>query len=626
MSIEFVYFNRDYNNLFGARADGGIALYRDFLRRNDIEESQYFNESIPNIFDIADDLLSEYADIICFLVEKDNVEFSVTVAQNIYDSEEDVQLVFVTKGALKYDFFPYIEVFDEKVACDELNKMLQIDKAFSMPESFKPYKTNLFPVKYVEKFGILLNRKMIFPGIVYDAKLEDVLEEIEYTSKHLQKDGVIVLNSYNIENYSCRHQLSDIVEKLELTQKVVMKEETLRNNTDVLINGLRYYLMGYYINNSQGEYTKHISVNQKELTPDLLKALSVHNSGNSAIYGIGEGKLCFDEVKSMSKEAGFLFTNYLELHSNDDKNFTVTINDEENAFAYDSIPYSEYSGSKNYDSYVTLKSRKDYEEFIDDFRRFVSTGVFDKIRMWKPFFREKCRFLGGAVCSLADLPKFFVANGKVYPCDGCSVDLGDVKQQHFQLIKKATVEKERKENSRKCFNCKERAYCGKCAMLPDYLSDEEYCGLMRNDTSIVSYMTITNIAKYICEYAKIGSQKFTDVRFIRFITRENLVAIPELVHGETEYFEMNVAFYKNEIDDSFISISLSDRKAFTMNQNMFILCELMYKGLSSCEIISFICKHYGANVEAAEAMLKNALKILGEKGYLKRDVYKNGLL
>gem|GEM_PF-5393626 len=132
--------------------------------------------------------------------------------------------------------------------------------------------------------------------------------------------------------------------------------------------------------------------------------------------------------------------------------------------------------------------------------------------------------------------------------------------------------------------------------------------------------------KFIFEYASIGKFKDNKVSDVTFITRENQVVIPKYVYGEKDYFDINVVFYKYETQGAYVGFRMTDRKAFEMNQNMFILCELMYKGLSYDEITDYLQEEYAVNDSDANILLKKGLHILNEKGYLKKDVYKYGVI
>lgn len=626
MSIEFVYFNKDNNSLYKAQAEENIALYRMFLSNHGVEQSQYFNDSLPNIYDIADDLLSEYAEFICFIITKDNVDFSTAIADAVFEADDSIHIIFACKEEVEIPKREYGKVFMPQTVVMDLNQLLGVEDDKEMVECFEVYKNHLFPVKAGTEYGILLNRYFVFYGKEYIASVDSVLSELSYVSKHIPREHVIVLNSEDISKYPYLDELLLKIEEQHFPQKIIIGEKKEKNTKTAFVNGLQFHLLGYYSENLIGDYTKHIEVDKREMNKEFFRSISNHNAGNSAIYGIGDTELDYDEVKEMVKDTGFLFTNYLDFHQKEDFTVTVDINENKSAFEYQQQPYADYKESIVHDSYVSLDRREDFDALISDYRRFVKTGIVDKERMWKPFITERCRFGVNGVCSLTRIQRFRVSDGLVYPCRGCSQDIGTCDVQHFQLLKKACVNKEKEENSRKCNECKARVYCGKCTMLPDYLSTKEYCELVCEDTSIISYFNQMLDAKFIFEYGTIGKYKESQIYDVIFITRENQVIISKYVHGDMDYFDINVVFYKYEKKNAFIGFSLTDRKAFEMNQNMFILCELMYKGLSYNEITAYLHEEYDVSEDDAKKLLEKGLHILNEKGYLKKDIYKYGIL
>lgn len=648
MLIEFVYFGKNQYNLFTAQTEVNCVIYRNFLNKKGIEESQYFNDSLPNVYDIADDLLSEYADIICFAIDKENVEYSTTIANAVLESDEDTELVFVCIDEVNVAL-DHVKVFAAKDAMAGLNELLEIESEEDIvDDSIMPYTDNLLPVKACAECGLFLNKKIAFTGTDYVAEVSCVIRELEFVSKYMKKNSSILLNSDQIEKYpyldALLEQLESVsisqnillaVSKSELTNELVQKFagtkviiiEQIEKNNEAFINGLQTFLIGAYYN-VVGDYTKHIEVEHNEISEELLAQLSVHNEGNSAIYvnrNEKEDVDTFAKVKEMSNGTGFLFTNYLEFHKEDD-DIKVDINDCKNAFSYKMQAYSQYQATEEKNSYVSITTRKDMDCFIEDYKNFIHTGKVLEERMWKPLLKDRCRFAMNGLCSVTKLQKMKVKDGEVYPCGDCNKSIGKVNVPHFQLLKKACVEKEKEEMNRKCNDCEARFLCDKCVMLPDFLEPEEYCSLMKNDFSITSYLATMMCVKYVFEFAKIPKFKDYSVSDVVFLTKENQVEISKKIRGNEDYFNVNVAFFKYEKVNAYIGFNMLDRKAFTMNQNMFILCEMLYKGITLDEIVKCLCEEYNVEAEDAKQLVQDGLQILNQKGYLKKEVCRSGVL
>lgn len=654
MSVEFIYFKKNEYNLFLAEAEENSALYRSYLRQKGVEQNQYFNVDLPNVFDIADDILSEYADIICFIVEKENVDFTSTVAKAVYNCEEDVKIIFACLEAGVEVNLPHVECVKASSVVTVLNELLELednDKEFPDINEVKPYEENLFPIKSCRDYGILLNKKIFFFDCVYVANEKTCINELLYVSKHVPRGSTILLNSDDITEYQYLDKFLTNLKTVELPLKIVLiqaldtidkkSQKKLEDanitiiepkindkNYQAFINGLQAFHIGFYNDNSMGDYTKHIEVDKREINEELLRKLAGHNAGNSAIYGIGnDSNVSYDEVKKMASKVGFLLTNYLDFQEAEDGiTVNVHINGDENAYTYQVQPYSNYSSGEDRMSLVSIETKEDFQCFYDDYQQFKKTGKIHEERMWKPLLKDRCRFGINGFCSLSKLQKMKVKDGYVYPCSGCSKSISALESEHFQMLKNVCVEREKEQVIRKCNECSARTICSQCTMLPDYLPTERYCELVKADEGITRYLCVMFDVNYIFKLAKIDMLKEVDVSEVLFLTKDNKIELEEEVKGENDYFDMNLILYKYPKNNAYIAFNLTNKKAFSMNQNMFILCELLYKGLSIEDIQRYLCKKYSLKVEETKEIIKNGLSILNEKGYLKRDVYRNGVL
>lgn len=653
MSIQFVYFRKNRNGLFFAQTEENCILLRSFLNKNNIENTQYFNNELPNIYDIVDDIISDYSDIICFVVDKDNYEMCTKIARLVYKNEDKIKIIFICIEDIFLLDLEYVDVVKINQAVDVLldyiNKHNLSYSDFSSIE-LKPYSNNLLPIKLAQDFGVILNKHIKLINKEYICELGTVTEELKNLVKHTQVGSIIAFNSDDINNYP---HLDDLLKHIKVNyskynfvlftrinnidKKILSKLKKYEIecvdiynslNYEALINGHQLFMIGHYSNYYMGESTKHIVVNKGDINSELLEKLSTHNAGNSAIYGVGQNmSLSFDDVKDLSKNTDFLLTNYLEFFDSDESNnVNVNINGCNNVYNFILQPYSEYSSSLDHNSYVCVDTRKDFECFVNDFNKFKQTGLIHNERMWKPLLKDRCRYGSNGLCSLTKLKKFYVKGEKVYPCDSCSKYIGNIDDQYFQLLKRACAEKEQVEVKLDCNNCVAKEYCNKCSMLPDFITREEYCNLNKSGTSIVKYVNTMMAIKFIIDLASIKEYSEVKSGDLVISTKENNIEIKKLEYGNKEYFDINLIFIKHFKNNSYFVFSLSDRKAFSINKNMFIICELLNKGLSFEQIEEYLIGEYNLTKEESNGLILKVVSFFEGKGYLKKDVYINELL
>lgn len=150
-SIELVYFKKNNQNLFVAETDENCIALRQYLKILEVEQTQYFSDHLSCADDIVDDLLSDYMNVICFMVNQENEDFTYTVAEMLHNSEEDSELLFLVSDDVTREF-----VFGTSIPVGKfLEKLPDIDQEVTLSNA---YKNKLLPVQLCSKIGIIMNR------------------------------------------------------------------------------------------------------------------------------------------------------------------------------------------------------------------------------------------------------------------------------------------------------------------------------------------------------------------------------------------------------------------------------------------------------------------------------------
>ncbi len=638
-SIEFVYFKKNKYQLYSADTGEVCVMLRNYLDEMKVENCQYFADMLPNLYDIVDDILSEDSEVICFYIDNFNRSFSLSIAKALQESGEEVEIIFLSEAKMETEIG---RVLNRENLLEEIADILEIEEK---EENYKftlkdAYKKSYIPLNQCSQYGVILNKHIKFNDCKYVAPAKDIIEEINYISKYASKDQTILLNTDNINEYDEIDKLLEGIKELSINQKIVLKikEEclsilleklkdsgiVLKKAEDVfsneaMENGITAFYLGYYPVNIDDEYSKHIQINKDEITEEVLRKLASHNSGNSGLYGVGNGTKSYDEVKDLAEKSGFLFTNYLSFNKTDnEKEYSIDINGVSNAGRMSVVSYSKYKSATGKNNYVNIETREDFETFISDIKAFNKTGVIIHDRMWKPLMTDRCRWSMHGACSLGKLLRFRVEDKKVYPCISCNKSIGDIDSLHFELQRKAYSHIDKEEVNRRCHECTKKMICSRCSMLPEFVSSEEYCNLIKSGLDIFKYEINMLAIKYLMEMGKIKLLSEHKVEDIIFATSENGIEIDKVAEGTKKYVEDDTIFLKVKGEKPlYIIFNMRSKKALKLNKNFFIICELLNKGLEAKHINEYLINKYNLEEAKSQELVSKVLSILNKEHFLK---------
>ncbi len=654
-SVGFVYFKRNKYNLFSAEPEMNCVILRSYFEKIGVETSQYCNETLPNILDIVDDIISEYNDVVCLYVDDSNEEFTLAIAKALWENDEETDIILLYEKEGSREEVDYGEITYINIAKEKLEEQLEIpaDKKFELQElELIAYKNNYLYPRACGDYGLVLNKKFPVCNNTLMVKPEILINEITYIARIINDNENIKLISDDIHAYPELQAFLELLSKASIKQKITIAipnfqvtEElvnqlasfniaVLSNKTDekhfnklgvdegdvALINGMQTYFTGYYHENNLDGYTKHIQLDKSDINPEILKMLSAYNSANSAIYcNLTNTDSCYNQTKQIAEEAGYLFTNLLEFKELDDKmNLDLCINGRERGYRINISPYSEYEISQSDFTYLNVNTKKDLENFLEDVKNFNLTGVVQSDKMWRFNLIDQCRWSTNTTCKLNKLPRFKVCDEEIYPCINCNKSVGNISNIQFEMMKNLSVEIDREHIKRKCDECPVNTYCSKCVCLPDFLSSEEYCELMKSDLAISRFILKMNQIKYLLTLTNLSALQGISIDDVVIMTKNNCLEIEVTKHGTHKYINEDVLFIKIPKKSAYMAFNPLTRKTFTLNGNMFAVCELLNKGLGKDEMVELLQGHYNLTKEASNQVLYTAFNFLQDKGCLQR--------
>ncbi len=528
-SVLFVYFVKE-NGLYHAREDDGLKELRCLLEKNGIRQTQYCSDQLANVYDIVNDLVFEYVDLVCFAATKQTYEFIEGILKVLRKQKKAIQTMVIAMD----------------------------DKSCRLIKDSVPTK------RAAEEMGKRLGC------------------QIAHELNKLPAD-------YNGQN---NNEKSDI---------------SLRN-------GVIAYFSGQYITGDR-EYVKHIEINAEELTEEVLSGLADKNAGNSAIYTFSKASSKkFDEIKNIAQRTDFLLTNHINYEEKRNNTFELIINGETSNYKLKKNKYSEYV-EEGGETFAEIADADDLKAFLEDIRIFEQTGVINHERSWKPILMNACRWGDRAECSIKDLPRMKISNGMVYPCRDSDKSIGDLSQAHFELKKKAALTLDETERRRACSECSARDKCGRCAMLPGFISEEKYCEIMRSEYSPVVFQRKMLCVKFLLLNKVVPQLAGTDHKELLFLTKGSTAATIE--SGEDDYLNDYSVFFAVPKIEKWFMFCLASRKIYAISEDFYNICGLFVKGLSRKKMLAYITGEKKLSEEEADNVLNEVFKTLDKGGFVK---------
>lgn len=216
--ISFVNFKKTPEQLFNAEHQIDCGNARAFLKENGIESVQYVQDKLPNLTELAEEIISLGNSFIVFYVNNENYLLSKTLTRHIKESEEDISIVWFgplkeelnidnlvdakTDAYISYDYEKGIlKLFKtDREQWDSIAGVLTgtfetINDSQAIAHSSldfipSPYQTRMIPVDKAGTTGVMIGRGLLQEEFF---SLERIDSDLEFLSGRNKKGQEIPL-------------------------------------------------------------------------------------------------------------------------------------------------------------------------------------------------------------------------------------------------------------------------------------------------------------------------------------------------------------------------------------------------------------------------------------------------
>ena len=362
-------------------------------------------------------------------------------------------------------------------------------------------------------------------------------------------------------------------------------------------NGINSFLSGSYPAANILSNMKHLMVKDPEHMPDLSKMTDILDINSAVIFSKFDPKR-FEKLK------GFENSIYSHIHQIDGNTIHLDNYNSEMPFKIENYSQS----SQNVFSYVKISNSEDISCLKNDIDLFKKSGVIAKLG--KRFINE-CAF-GVSACSLSKLFRGFVdTDGSLYPCFECSTPLGSLHDDYFELVKTASKANRIAQTKRSCENCSANNRCSKCAMLPEGISEEEYCDLMQYD-GVQDYCIKLALLGMILEGGKvvIDMKQYSEIEISSCY--RPLAADREAVEiGHSNPKKVVLLAFRSNKD--YYVFTYKSSKLYKTDERFIYIAESFAYGNPDQTIIENYSRKYGLELSEAENHIKEAIQMLNSE-------------
>ncbi len=350
-----------------------------------------------------------------------------------------------------------------------------------------------------------------------------------------------------------------------------LQEDPAEVDDSALWNGTRAFLTGLYPGGTEGAAAKHIFT--EEITDEVLQGLGTCTALNHTLFHLSPAA----PTEGTAERTGYLAANHARITGGEGV-FRFSINGGEAEKSVAICPYHTYRPTSLPEEYVTFDTREDFEALQEDLAAYAASGVPSPVRLWKPDFVGACRLMGRGNCCVETLSRFRLAGKTIRPCPGSSYSPGTLDDPFFRTAVRARREKHRTAEHRHCTDCPAADRCSRCMALPDYLGEEEFCALMRDERNFPDLFRSLLAVKLL-----VLSHAVNDPCRLRTAVPDcGILAAPR---GGQLCLRPG-SFLFAEGDERFLLFSMATGRVFQVSRNFFFLSELAARGYRVDELMT----------------------------------------
>lgn len=572
-SVLLVYFKKE-DGLFSIDKEPNINSIYDNLKKNNVRCQLYIDKNLSSSTNIADDLAGEDAENIVFYVDNDNYRVTKSIISQIKNDYSEMQIICIGECLRNYSRDILDKLNGDIYLLDSYNEnILKIAKGYEVSE---------------------LNNA--------------IHKSMEDESKHQ------ILNKDNIIEDSQLYKMSEADCEKDSVYFYAMK------------NGMNSKITGLYPDNVVDNATKHITIEDFELSKSDYESLKNYTSINSALYNISHSKEVEENLKTNIQKAesvNYYLSHYHQvLKNNADNKQYVEFDKYPQLLEVERVDYRdidqfvnvEQSSEKNRKfSYLSIRNKEDLNEFEKDLEYFEKTGKFKKNRL-NYDLEDACRWRGNRSCALRNLVRFNLDSDRnIKPCNACSKSIGNIKDDFLCNLRNAYKIFDKERILRKCSECEVKDSCSKCAMIPDFMSSEEYCLFRKKHPFMDEYL----FKKYILGYLHMNAKVFKgiDEDSIEYSCKVRTKMVSNDLKNE-DNISVSSFLQLIYVNEQPLIFDIKTQKIIKISLEVAAVIECAFKGLA-LENIKEQCGNIFNKYDYENNVVDTILNMLIEKGYVK---------
>lgn len=653
LEIALVNLEVDENGLYTATQGAELNYIKNILGRGKGKCFEYLEKNLPNLYDIADEILSLSEEKIIFYLTKQNYKLVEEIATVINEEDEDIQLVGVFNE-------------DEVAAIDNLEMMetFNIESFIKLAVSSNNIETNIFSLENLEEIENV-NLKLVFDNKFLGSEL--INKNLEFLN-NLEKEIKVSVYYNEIEMLASEEinefidslkQYKNLVLEVKINTKASLDSKEINEFIDNEIEYISFDIsedltqlnklnltnkrVNILLDDSISlEYEKLIEANElkawkcdkqghcrciKIKTSTSVKNLPIENGvamfyqgtypdvalNNTVKHVRVKGSISRENLKELDKLVSVNHALILEkenyskdnllgfskhIHLLEKNDGSVKIEFDEGAFSnkYKKFNYKEVARKNEEETEEFLLEINDDDDIIqllNDILTFKNTGSIPNY-MTKGILKNACRTACKGKCQLNAIPKLEVGEkGDLYSC-GSDISIGKLGDDSFEVMNNIYISSNKEGLKRKCSSCEVKNICPSCKMLPKEMSREMYCKLMKETKGIDRFIIGSMVLKILLENTKVFEN----------VNRESIHIISEEVKdtfsGEnksTGNLRANAASVLIKLENEYLLFSLMTSEIISISTVVAYVLQGLMKGYSIAEIKEYSKKELEENMD-----------------------------
>lgn len=402
-----------------------------------------------------------------------------------------------------------------------------------------------------------------------------------------------------------------IYQKKESSSKNISEKNDVEKTYQIMMNGYIAYVTGIYQTSVTGLYTKHVSCENNY----FLKELGEYLNLNSAVL-LKQDDYSLKTYEMYTHRMADEHVYLPHLHQLVQKGNTtgVYFDDSQKVMKSKNCSYLEFysmeeSGSLIADKiYIcSINNDQDLQCFLKDISLFEETGI---IRFPNFLMKDECRWY--KTCNMKYLTRINVdADGEVRPCNNCSQHIGNITDSYYVNIRNTARCMDRAYLRRECKECPVSENCSKCALLSDFLEEEQYCKIRSDHPLINDFLDKKNMFYFLARFSSNFPGK--GVEEYKFSNPLCSFLFPPV---KKEKFDDTKKVYLIFRNGTPFLYNLKQNSLYELDEQLAFIIEGYIKNYTEEEIADYYHTKYGMTKECSIDTIHKGLGLLRNEGII----------